>query len=190
MVCRLVPDKGCDDAIRLLARLPDSYHLAIAGSGPEMSNIVDLAAKSGVKDRTHMLGLLDDVRLAYAAFDNFLFLSKTEPFGLLLAEAMAAGVPVVGLGGEGGYREESYPLVTPETAVLLDRPNLADTASSAPDELLDRLAERIEGLNSLPDQRQMMAARAQDWVQERFGAGAFAGRIAGLYRGLLAAANR
>jgi glycosyltransferase involved in cell wall biosynthesis len=189
MVCRLVPAKGCDDAVRLLERLPDCYHLAIAGEGPEKPSIVSLAAAKRLGHRVHMLGLLDDARLAYSAIDNLLFLSRTEPFGLLLAEAMAAGVPIVGLAGDGGYREEPYPLVTSETAVLFDRPAPEDLAARAPEPLLDRLGAAIQELNGSPEKRDAMVARAQTWVRERFGAEQYASAVARIYQELLTKAR-
>jgi glycosyltransferase involved in cell wall biosynthesis len=186
MVCRLVPAKGCDDAVRLLERLPDCYHLAIAGDGPERRNIASLAASKRLGHRVHMLGLLDDSRLAYSAIDNLLFLSRTEPFGLLLAEAMAAGVPIVGLSGDGGYREQAYPLVTAETALLFDRPAPQDLSARAPEPLLDRLGAAIQELNASPEKRDAMVRRAQAWVRERFGAEQQASAVARIYRELLA----
>jgi glycosyltransferase involved in cell wall biosynthesis len=185
MICRLVADKGCSDGVRLLRRLPEQFHLAIAGEGPEKSNIVKLAAANGLSHRVHLLGLLDDARLAYSSVDNLLFLSRKEPFGLLLAEAMAAGVPIVGLSGQGGYREKDYPLVTRETAALLDRPDPEDTVTPTSDLLLDHLATTIQGLNASPESRDAMAHRAQTWVRERFGGERYAGLMAGLYRKLL-----
>lgn len=190
MVCRLAASKGCDDAIRLLEHLPDRYHLAIAGGGAEKANIVKLAISKHVDRRVHMLGVLDDARLAYSAMDYLLFLSRTEPFGLLLAEAMAAGVPIVGLAGDGGYREESYPLVTSETAVLLDRPAPEDLSAIAPEPLLERLGAEIQELNGSPARREAMVESARTWVRERFGAERYAGAVAGMYRELLARTHR
>lgn len=185
MVCRLVPAKGCDDAIRLLERLPDCYHLAIAGDGPERLSLQHMADARQLSGRLHMLGLLDDPRLAYSAIDNLLFMSRTEPFGLLLAEAMASGVPIVGLAGEGGYRDASYPLVTPETAMLLDRPDLRDIHAAAPEALLYRLAAAIQELQDSSNRREMLAARAQSWVRARFNGSYFALRASEVYRQLL-----
>jgi glycosyltransferase involved in cell wall biosynthesis len=189
MVCRLVRAKGCDDAVRLLERLPDRYHLAIAGDGPERLNIVSLADTKRLGHRVHMLGLLDDARLAYSAIDNLLFLSRTEPFGLLLAEAMAAGVPIVGLSGDGGYREQAYPLVTAETALLFDRPTPEDLSALAPAALLDRLGAAIQELNASPEKQEALVDCAQAWVRERFGAEQQASAVAGIYRELLTEAR-
>ena len=172
------PRKGCDDAVRLLEHLPDHYHLAIAGDGPEKDNILKLAIAKHVDRRVHMLGLLGDARLAYSAMDNLLFLSRTEPFGLLLAEAMAAGVPIVGLAGEGGYREQPYPLVTPDTAMLLERPAPWGPLAPAPEPLLASLGAAIERLNQAPGIREAMVGRAGEWVRQRFGAERYAGAVA------------
>jgi glycosyltransferase involved in cell wall biosynthesis len=190
MMCRLAPIKGCDDAVRLLERLPERYHLAIAGDGSERANILKLAIARQVDRRVHMLGVLDDARLAYSAMDNLLFLSRSEPFGLLLAEAMAAGVPIVGLAGEGGYREDSNPLVTSETAVLLDRPTPEDVLAPAPERLLDRLAAEVQELNGSPERREAMVRRARQWVRERFDARQYVAAVAHIYRELLTGSAR
>ena len=54
--------------------------------------LMDVAKEAGVANRTHFAGVLADMRGAYAAMDAFLFLSKLEPFGLVIAEAMAARI--------------------------------------------------------------------------------------------------
>ncbi len=185
MVCRLVPAKGCDDAIRLLERLPERYHLAIAGDGPERPRLQQMADAKHLSGRLHMVGLIDDPRLAYSAMDALLFMSRTEPFGLLLAEAMASGVPIVGLAGEGGYREASYPLVTPDTAMLLDRPDSLDIHAAAPEGLLDRLATAIQELQASPYRREVLLTRAQSWVRTRFDGSYFALRVSEVYGQLL-----
>ena len=57
----------------------------------------------GNRQRVHLVGKLSgqDLADAYAAMDCFVFASQTETQGLVLAEAMAAGKPVVALDGPG-----------------------------------------------------------------------------------------
>lgn len=191
MVCRLVPAKGCEDGVRLLEHLPERYHLVIAGDGPEKRNIADLAAAMGLSGRVHLVGLLDDASLAYSAFDYLLFLSRNESFGLLLAEAMAAGVPVVGLAGEGGYREGPKPLVTPETAILIGRrePN-GQEAAVAPAPVLRRLAEEIQSLDRSPERRSAMVELARQRIRSKFGAEQYAASMVRVYEELPRLASR
>src|SRR5581483_3951172 len=120
------------DAIRVLSRLNSDWHMLFCGDGPMREYLVDVARQEGVADRTHFAGILDDMRQGYAAMDAFLFLSKLEPFGLVIAEAMAARVPVFGLAGEGAYRDTLYPLITQENSVFVERANPGDYISPEP----------------------------------------------------------
>ncbi len=140
VVCRLAWYKGCRDAIRLLERLSTDWHLLFCGDGPMKQYLVEQARQAGVADRTHFAGVLDDMRAAYASMDAFLFLSKLEPFGLVIAEAMAARVPVFGLAAEGAYRDSLYPLITPENSVFVERSSPGDYISPEPAALIDELA--------------------------------------------------
>ena len=101
MVCRLVWPKGCEDLLRILERLPARWHGVLAGEGPDRSRLERLAAERGVAGRLHFLGTCGDVRPVYASIDALAFLTRYEPFGLVLVEAMAAGVPVFALGAAG-----------------------------------------------------------------------------------------
>jgi glycosyltransferase involved in cell wall biosynthesis len=60
-------------------------------------------AKAGVGDRVRLTGKLTGDALvdAYQAMDVFAFSSKSETQGMVLVEAMAAGVPVVALDASG-----------------------------------------------------------------------------------------
>lgn len=98
-VGRLHPDK--DQATLLkgfaaaLPRLPADTLLAIAGSGPLAEALKALAAGLGIADRVRFLGQVPDVRRYFSAFDLFALSSDHEPFGMVLLEAMVAGVPVM-----------------------------------------------------------------------------------------------
>lgn len=63
----------------------------------------DAFTRSGLADRVHLLGPVEGERLSdvYAAMDVFAFSSHSETQGLVLAEAMTAGVPVVALDAPG-----------------------------------------------------------------------------------------
>lgn len=84
-------------------RCPDLL-LAIAGEGPAMPALQAQVAALGLRDAVHFIGYLDRQRelpACYAAADVFVFASRTETQGLVLLEAMAAGLPVVALAAMG-----------------------------------------------------------------------------------------
>ena len=78
-------------------------HFLLAGSGDQEQEIVRILTRAGVADRLHRLGGLDQAALAdvYGAMDVFAFASHSETQGMVLAEAMATGVPVVALDAPG-----------------------------------------------------------------------------------------
>jgi 1,2-diacylglycerol 3-alpha-glucosyltransferase len=95
-VSRIAKEKHLELAIDALARMGDA-RLAIVGDGPERAALSARARALGVGDRLHFTGSLDPAMLpdAYAASDAFVFPSPTETQGLVLAEALAAGLPIV-----------------------------------------------------------------------------------------------
>jgi glycosyltransferase involved in cell wall biosynthesis len=181
MVCRLVPEKGCLDGIRLMAHLPDDYHLVICGTGPQEVELRSTVASTHLQSRIHFLGSHDSIQPIYAAIDNLLFLSKTEPFGLVIAEAMASGVPVVGIAAEGGYCDPDYPLVTHNNALLLELDNPLGRNESVSESLLQRLAKEIVDLRISPRRMSDMAGLASEWVNDRFAIQKSADKLADLY---------
>jgi glycosyltransferase involved in cell wall biosynthesis len=81
------------------ARLPEVL-LVIAGEGPARAALERAVAKRGLQDSVRFVGYLErktELPACYCAADVFVFASKTETQGLVLLEAMALGVPVVGL---------------------------------------------------------------------------------------------
>ena len=75
----------------------------VVGDGEAREEMLAILRKSAGKRRVHAVGTLmgKDLGDAYAAMDCFVFASQTETQGLVLAEAMAAGKPVVAIDGPG-----------------------------------------------------------------------------------------
>ena len=107
-VGRLHPDK--DQATLLkgfalaLPQLPADSRLAILGTGRLEQDLKELARELGVADKVLFLGQVPDARRYFRAFDVFALSSDHEPFGMVLLEAMAAGVPLLATAC-GGARE-------------------------------------------------------------------------------------
>ncbi len=91
---RLHENKAFDVLIAAMPRLPE-MHLWLAGSGPLQRQLETLAAGSGAAERIHFLGWRDDTAALFAAADIFVCPSRHEPFGNVVVEAWAQGVPVV-----------------------------------------------------------------------------------------------
>src|SRR5262249_38240584 len=93
---RLHTVKNQAAAIRLLPSEP-SWHLALAGQGPDRARLESLVKSLGVADRVYFLGELPPDRLGVflRTLDVFVFPSSVETFGLAAVEAAQAGIPVV-----------------------------------------------------------------------------------------------
>lgn len=93
---RITSDKNQIILVQTLSALPQ-LHLAIAGTGPDEPRILTLAKTLGVSERLHLLGEIPpaDISGFLAAGDIYLFPSRFETFGLAVAEAAMAGLPVV-----------------------------------------------------------------------------------------------
>jgi glycosyltransferase involved in cell wall biosynthesis len=98
-VGRLHPDKDQSTLIRAFARalprLPLGSLLAIVGSGRLEAELKTLACELKVEKSVRFLGQIPNARHYFKAFDVFALSSDHEPFGMVLLEAMAAGLPVI-----------------------------------------------------------------------------------------------
>ncbi len=90
-------------ALALFLRAHPQAHCFIAGRGSCEDDIRRTLHRAGVAGRLHMAGILERQQLVdcYHAMDAFAFTSKTETQGIVLIEAMAAGVPVIALDASG-----------------------------------------------------------------------------------------
>jgi len=103
---RLAPEKNLDFLINCMVEVlkkDPEIHAMIVGLGPAEKMIKDIFKKTGLEKRLHLTGVLhyQDLVDAYFAMDVFAFTSLSETQGMVLVEAMAAGLPVVALDAPG-----------------------------------------------------------------------------------------
>jgi len=99
---RLGYEKNVDVVVQAFARSAEKLpglELHIAGDGPARETLERLAERLGVGERVRFLGFMDREALAgaYRDYDVFLTASTIETQGIVLLEAMAAGLPVLGV---------------------------------------------------------------------------------------------
>jgi len=149
-VGRLGREKNVELALEAFARLgdPNARFVAI-GDGTHREALERFAARAGVGPRTRFTGELARERLpeAYACADALVFPSSTETQGLVLVEALAAGVPVVAvdtpqtrdvLGGAGAIVRDEPDAIASALRVALAREAASREASRTFAERYDR----------------------------------------------------
>jgi glycosyltransferase involved in cell wall biosynthesis len=96
MASALIASKNVERGIEAISLLPDA-HLAVAGDGPQRE-LVDVAATRLLPGRFSRLSVKPtQMPLLYRSANVFLHLATDEPFGNVFLEAMASGLPIVGL---------------------------------------------------------------------------------------------
>jgi glycosyltransferase involved in cell wall biosynthesis len=189
MVCRLVWEKGCADLLPIMERLPRRWHAVICGDGPERAGLQREVESRGLANRIHFIGTQDKVAAVYASLDAYAFLSHYEPFGLVLAEAMASRVPVFGIAGDGEFGEPDYPLVREGIVDLVPFARQGNYQQSVPSEVLDTLAAKISYFGAQPDKYRGMIERAHAWTKTLFDAPIQAEAMTRVYENVIAGAD-
>jgi len=135
-VGRLDPYKNVDTLLRAFAVIrensPVPVELAIVGApDPRYPHYPALARELGIEDALRWTGYLSDAELleVFAHADLLIHPSRYEGFGLQVAEAMAAGIPVIS--STGG----SLPEVAGNAALMVDPDDTAGFARQALDVL-------------------------------------------------------
>lgn len=98
-IANLTPQKGVDVLLEAIARLGSTVptRFRIGGVGSHATTYRAAAGRLGVRDRVDWLGALDreSVRDELRACDAFVLPSRHESFGVVIAEALACGKPVL-----------------------------------------------------------------------------------------------
>lgn len=102
-VGRAAYEKNIDfllEAVSVAARRMPELLLVVAGEGPALDSLKRQAMRLQIENHVSFVGYLSregSLRDCYAAADLFTFASLTETQGLVLLEAMAIGLPVLGI---------------------------------------------------------------------------------------------
>ncbi len=161
-VASLTPRKGHDVLLQALARLKDrDWRLTLAGSADLdivwAAKILAMIADSGMTDRIELIGVLKGAALdrCYGAGDAFVLASRYEGYGMVLAEALARGLPIVSTTGG------AIPFTVPADAGLL-----------VPPDDIPAFAAALACVMDEPETRAALAAGARrardglpDWTQ-------------------------
>jgi phosphatidylinositol alpha-1,6-mannosyltransferase len=172
-ISRLVPRKGMDVLIAAAAALEPSFPgltVAIAGEGRDLGRLRGLVRQTGAPVR--LLGRVDDEDLPrlYGAADLFAMACRNrwldleqEGFGIVFLEAAAAGVAQVA--GRSGGADEA--VIDGETGLVVADPDDPGAVAHALRQLLGD-----------DDRRRRMGRAARARVEESFGYGFLARRLA------------
>jgi len=160
------PRKGLEIVPAVMHRMPKSVHFFAIGRWNEhymrkfLNNL-----ETSIRDRVHLLGYVDEVkkRLFYIASDVFIFPTWLEGFGLPLAEAMAAGLPIVTTANGAAAEVVS-------SFGALAKPGCVEDYCTA-----------IQNLLSSPDQRNYISERSRQRAVQVFDRDLMASNLEALY---------
>ncbi len=168
-VGRLVDgDKRVSDLIRAITELREvcaDPRLLVVGEGKDAQHLHKLAGALGVSGQVHFCGYQPDPSDWYRVMDVFALASAHEAFGLVLVEAMLAGLPVV------ATRVGGIPSVVQDgvTALLIDP--LCPPA----------LATALLSLQRNPELRREMGVKGAARARAKFGARRYVDAVDALY---------
>jgi glycosyltransferase involved in cell wall biosynthesis len=156
----LTPRKGHDILLAALERIADlSWTCRIVGSRElDPGTTRDLErqlSSSPIRERVELAGPVHDMSREFAGADIFALATRYEGYGMVFAEAMAHGLPIV------GCRAGAVPDVVPQSAGLLVPPDDPAAFASA----LRRLLVDDELRLSMADAAAVEAAKLPTWHQ-------------------------
>lgn len=166
--------KGVGDLIQAMPMIPDA-ELVLSGTGPMTATWQKLAAETGVAGRVSFLGEVSNADLPglYASADLFVLPAnaRSEAFGIVLLEAMAAGLACI-----------TTELGTGTSFVVQD----GDTGLVVPPQDPPALASAVNRLLANPALRCQMGENGRKRVWDEFTIGRIVQEIESIYHDVLA----
>ena len=147
-VGRLVPKKGFDELIRIVAGLATDnpkVQLYIVGEGSDRLRLEGLITECEAKNKIHLTGYLVNPYALMSRADLYVCPSSAEGFSLTVAEAMVLGIPIVSINSAG-------------PAELLDNGRYGELCSDY-GELSESLRKAVSDKEYLNDLRQRSGER-------------------------------
>lgn len=168
-VGRICEEKGWRDLTCCLRKLPANVKAVFAGEGPDVPQLMAEIESPELAGRTVYVGSLAprDLMALYNQADVIVVPSKTTPcwkeqFGRVIAEAMGAGLPVV------GYNSGSVAEAIGDAGLVV---NEGDR---------DALVEAIRTLSMSADLRERLGRAARNRFEREFSVKAYAARLSNL----------
>ena len=141
------------------------FHLLVIGDGPDRKMLQDKIAELGLDNHITLVGSVPPVQMArYCQLgDIFVFTSRSETQGMVILEAMAAGLPVVAIRSSG------------IEDIVRNNGNGFKTAAQ-----MSQWVERVEQLVNDEPLRTQLATQAQSFASE-YGIAPFAASVISTY---------
>ncbi len=169
-VGRVSAEKNIQALLEMTKRLNQTkkHMLLLVGPG-DILGVEKQAAAMGIAAEVICSGPLpkEDAQRTYGAADVFVFASKTETQGLVIGEAMMAGLPVVAL--QSPIQPEVYP-----------------TSSAIVVESVDQFASSVSEILTDPQRRKILTANAKQFVEENFSVQGMTAKQIELFENLIA----
>jgi len=179
-VGHLAPIKGHDVFIRAAALVSahrPNVHFVVIGEdkSPQMDHrrsLEKLITELGLNGVVDMPGWRDDIDAALASLTLFVSAARSEPFGLAIVEAMAAGLPIIATRSEGALE------------ILED----GATGKLVPADDPEVVAQAINDLLDNPLECSRLGQNAQRVARDRYSLARMASDTERVYREVLAGA--
>lgn len=121
----LIPRKGHDTLLDALEMLTDLNWTCIIAGSPHLDPTTAAKLHARATPRIQFVGEVADIRALMATADIFALASRYEGYGMVFAEAMAQGLPIV------ACHAGAIPEVVPDTAGILVPPDDAEALATA-----------------------------------------------------------
>lgn len=166
--------KRFSDLMRAFALLdPDDYdvplYLLVAGKGPDLDMLKEMAHELGVSERVVFTGYIREPYRLYPVLDIFSLPSTSEAFGLVVVEAMGAGIPVV----------------TSDAGAFPDIVDHGKTGLLTPTKNPPELAKALHRLLSNADERKALGQAAQQMAKTAFSTERYLSDVEAFYLSIL-----